>query len=253
MQNWSIDSQATFFTQLHQAISDALKIPYSSVNDYASFRDFIHHHANQGYRFVLIIDEFDKMTDNAYFDATFFSNMRFLGEQADYKFAYVLASYTPLYDICNQGGIKESKFWNIFGTCYTLGLLSRKEAEQLIQEPMQHSLERTFSNTDIEAILAYAGYHPAFIQIVTAEYWKASFFEFAPKPSTVQQTLQHYYLDLWRHRNEDERQLLRQIAQNETPKDSPTLENLRQRGLVDAENKLFSRYFRQVVISKDKP
>lgn len=245
MQNWSVDSQATFFTQLHQAICDALKIASGFVDNYAGFRDFIQHYAEQGYRFVLIIDEFDKMTDNTYFDATFFSNMRTLGECSEYQFAYILASYTPLFDICYQEGIKESKFWNIFGTCHTLGLLFRKEAEQLIQEPMQRSLKRTFADAEREAILAYAGYHPAFLQIVVAEYWKAYFLNCAPNQDAIQQTLHYYYQDLWQHRSKEERQLLLQIAQNEIPEDSSTLSNLRRRGLIDDDNKLFARFFAQ--------
>jgi len=119
MQGWSIDSQATFFTQLHQAICNALKIQLNAVDDFTGFRDFIRDYANKGFRFVLMIDEFDMMTDNPYFDATFFSNMRALGERHEYQFAYMLSSYAPLSDICHKGGIQESKFWNIFGRDYS--------------------------------------------------------------------------------------------------------------------------------------
>ncbi|RKZ79849.1 MAG: hypothetical protein DRR19_24440 [Candidatus Parabeggiatoa sp. nov. 1] len=78
MPNWSIDSQATFFTQLHQAICNALKIQPNAVDNYASFRA-------KGYRFVLMIDEFEKMTGNEYFDTQFFSNLRTLSNNGDYK------------------------------------------------------------------------------------------------------------------------------------------------------------------------
>jgi hypothetical protein len=244
MQNWSIDSQATFFNQLHQAISDALKIESDSIDNYAGFRDFLRDYAEKGYRFVLMIDEFDKMTNNAYFEAEFFSNMRALGERHEYQFAYVLSSYAPLSDICHQGGIQESKFWNIFGTCYILGLLAKKETAQLIQEPMRQALGHDFEDT--AAILTYAGYHPAFIQIVASEYWNANYFNFVPNRDAIQQTLLEYYQDLWEHRSKAERELLLKIAQHEIPKDNAILTNLRQRGLVDADNQLFARFFEQV-------
>jgi hypothetical protein len=244
MQNWSIDSQATFFSQLHQAISDALEIPFDSIDDYTGFRDFIRDYAKKGYRFVLIIDEFDLMTDNPYFDADFFSNMRVLGEKLEYQFGYVLSSYQPLFDICHQGGIKESKFWNIFGTCYVLGLLAKKEAEQLIQEPMQRNLDNDFDKT--QEIFTYSGYHPAFIQMVASEYWNAHHLDFAVNADAIQLLLYSFYQDLWEHRSQAERELLLKIAKHEIPKDNSILMNLRQRGLVDADNQLFARFFEQV-------
>jgi hypothetical protein len=247
MQNWtvdSVDSQATFFSQLHKAICDALKIESDSVDDFTSFRDFICDYAKKGYRFVLMIDEFDKMTKNRYFDAVFFSNMRALGERNEYRFAYVLSSYAPLQEICHQGGIQESKFWNIFGTRYVLGLLTKNEAEQLIQQPMRQTLKHRFEEMD--AILTYTGYHPAFIQIVASEYWNANDFNFAPNDDAIQQTLHDFYQDLWEHRSQAERELLRKIAKHEIPENNSMLMNLRQRGLVDADNQLFTHFFEQV-------
>jgi len=244
MQNWSIDSQATFFTQLHQAICEALEIAFDSIDDFAKFRDFIRDYAKKGYRFVLIIDEFDLMTDNTYFDAEFFSNMRALGEKHEYQFGYVLSSYQPLFDICHQGGIKESKFWNIFGTRHILGLLARREAEQLIQEPTQCSLDNDFNQT--QEILTYSGYHPAFIQMVASEYWNAHHLGFAVNADAIQLLLYSFYKDLWEHRSKAERELLLKIAKHEIPKDNATLMNLRQRGLVDANNQLFARFFEQI-------
>ncbi|HIE01026.1 MAG TPA: ATP-binding protein [Thiotrichaceae bacterium] len=248
MQNWRIDSQATFFTQLHQTISEALQIDSDSIDDYSGFREFICDFAKKGYRFVLMIDEFDKMTDNAYFNAEFFSNMRALGERHEYQFAYVLSSYAPLSDICHDGGIQESKFWNIFGTCHILGLLAKKEAEQLIQEPMRQTLERDFEQTT--EILRYTGYHPAFIQIVASEYWNAHYFDYAADRDAIQQTLYNYYQDLWQHRSQTERELLLKIAQHEIPQDNAILMTLRQRGLLTQENQLFAPFFQQWLIEQ---
>jgi len=244
MQNWSIDSQATFFTQLHQVICDALKIqPSSTVDDYARFRDFILDYAEKDYRFVLMIDEFEKMTGNEYFDAQFFSNMRTLSS-GNYKFGYVLASRQPLQDICELGKIEESGFYNIFGTSHLLGLLDQKEAAQLIQEPMQHSLGYHFEQS--QKIFNYAGYHPAFIQIVASEYWIARHHGFAVNKDAFERVLQGHYRHLWQHRTEAERELLLKMAKHEIPKNNATLMNLRQRGLVDANNQLFARFFDQV-------
>jgi hypothetical protein len=241
MQGWTIKSQATFFTQLHQAICKALKIQPNVVDNFDGFQNFVCEYAEEGYRFVLMIDEFEKMTNNKYFDVQFFSNMRALSNNGAHKFGYVLASRQPLEDICKQGKIEESSFCSIFGTSYLLGLLSKKEAEQLIQEPMQRSLGYHFEQT--QQIFNYAGYHPAFIQIVMAEYWIARHKGFAVNRAAFERVLQGHYQYLWDHRSQAERELLRKIAQHEIPKDNAILDNLRQRGLVDADNQLFAQKF----------
>jgi hypothetical protein len=245
MQNWSIDSQATFFTQLHQAICNALKIQPNAVDNYARFQKFICDYAEKGFRFVLMIDEFEKMTGNEYFDTQFFSNIRTLSNNGDYKLGYVLTSRQPLQDICEQGEIEESNFFNIFGTSPLLGLLDQKEAVQLIQEPMQRSLGYPFEQTP--EIFNYAGYHPAFIQIVASAYWIARHNGFAVDRADFERVLQGHYRYLWQHRSETERELLRKIAKHEIPKDNAILMNLRQRGLVDPDNQLFARFFKQVL------
>jgi len=248
MQDWSIESQASFFTQLHQAICNALKIHSNAVDNYADFRDFIRDYAEKGYRFVLMIDEFEKMTGNEYFDVQFFSNMRTLSNNGDYKLGYVLASRQPLKDICKQSKIEESSFYNIFGTSYLLGLLAQKEAVQLIQEPMQRSLGYHFEQT--QEIFLYAGYHPAFIQIVASEYWIARHHGFAVNRAAFERVLQGHYQYLWAHRTQTERQLLLKIAQHNIPQDNAILMTLRQRGLLTQENQLFAPFFEQYLIEQ---
>lgn len=191
-----------------------------------------------------MIDGFELMMDNKNFDAEFFKKMRVLGEQPEYQFGYVLASYKPLYDICNQQN-KETRFWNIFGTHRSLGLLTKREAEKLIQEPMQRSLGRSFKG--MKDIFYYSGYNPAFIQLVAAEYWSARYYGHKVNTDTIQQMLRDHYKDIWKQRDDAERELLLQIAKHETPSDNLTLGNLRQRGLIDGKNQLFARFFEQMI------
>ncbi|MDM8557841.1 ATP-binding protein [Candidatus Parabeggiatoa sp. HSG14] len=245
MKNWRIKSQADFFRQLRQSICKALKIEANFSNDYESFRDFIAYHDK--YRFILLIDEFDKMMDNTFFDAQFFSNIRALGEQP--QFGYVLASRAPLHNICHQDNTHESKFWNIFGTQYTLGLLTQKEAEQLIQEPMQHALGKTFQ--DMTKILDFTGYHPAFIQLVAADYYNALYRNREINHDAIKTILHNFYQELWQQRTEKERELLRQIANHKAPKENYLVNLLRLRGLLNNQNKLFAHFFEQMILDSE--
>ena len=110
---------------------------------------------------------------------------------------------------------------------------------------MRYYLGDTLDNT--EEILAYSGCHPAFIQMAASEYWNANNFGFAPNEDAIKQTLRGHYQYLWEHRSQAERELLRKIANQKIPKDNSILMTLRQRGLVDAENKLFARFFGEVI------
>jgi hypothetical protein len=249
-QNWNVDGQADFFTHLYQAIAEALTIPIGSpVMDYAHFQDFIRHYADT-YRFVLLIDEFDRMTRNDYFDAVFFRNLRALGERPEYNFAYVLASYAPLCDICHQGDVQESKFWNIFGTRYILGLLAEPEAKQLIVEPWQQSLAADLP--PLADLFYYSGHHPALIQLLASEYWKAVYYGWNIDTDSLQPMLREHYLDLWQNRSEAERQLLLKLAHHDNiPNNNITLIDLRQRGLVNSQNRLFAPFFKSILFDNE--
>ncbi|OQW91796.1 MAG: hypothetical protein BWK79_16125, partial [Beggiatoa sp. IS2] len=139
-QDWPVDyDKARFFMELQQAIAAVLQVNVTPVQDYQGFSGFIAQSAKT-YHFTLLIDEFDKMVANQHFDTEFFRNMRALGDGSDYQFGYVLASYSGLQEICHRGDIQESKFWNIFGTKYVLGLLSESEATDLICQPFQRTV-----------------------------------------------------------------------------------------------------------------
>jgi hypothetical protein len=249
MQEWDFSSQADFFASLHRAIGEKLSLPMDAnqlVESYGAFSNFIEQHA-ASYRFVFFIDEFDKMLKNEHFDVDFFSKMRNLGYHAKYNWSYVLASLKPLGEITYHS-IEESSFHNIF-TPYPLGLLAEAEAKQLIREPMQGCFTDRFDQVQAE-ILDYAGYHPAFIQIVAGKYWTACHHGSSVNPDQIRANLQTHFQDLWRHRNEIEQACLLQIAKGEMPNSEAILQKLRVRGLLNSKNQLFSPYFAKKIIDE---
>lgn len=248
-QDWKLGdkSQSQFFGSLHQAIVEALRATSPPVHNYEGVRDFIRQYADKRYRFVLLIDEFDKMTGNSQFDTAFFSQLRVLGYQPEYQFGYVLASHSSVSDICQQGKIDESKFHNIFGHCPTLGLLSKTDAKLLIQEPMQRSLGHSFKG--MEEIFNYAGYHPAFIQIVAAAYWEARYSKSELNYYDIEQALRGQYRDLWEHQSANAQHLLAQVAQGHAlTEDSWQISELQHRGLLDEQRQLFSKHFAKLIL-----
>jgi hypothetical protein len=109
------------------------------------------------------MDEFEAITRNPNFDASFFSFLRALANS--YRVAYVTSSCDELQLMCHNKDISDSPFFNIFSNL-PLRPFAPKEALLLISKPsaaegvplQQHSAK----------ILELAGYFPLFVQIVCA-------------------------------------------------------------------------------------
>ncbi|MCP4695760.1 MAG: hypothetical protein GY862_02760, partial [Gammaproteobacteria bacterium] len=50
--------------------------PVDPVSDFAGLRDFIEVQAGKNYRFVVILDEFERLAGNSHFNSDFFANLR---------------------------------------------------------------------------------------------------------------------------------------------------------------------------------
>ena len=115
---------------------------------------------------------------------------------------------------------------------------------------MQGCFANHFDQVQAE-IFYYTGSHPAFIQKVAAEYWAACHYGSSVNYDRIQQELCHYFQDLWQHRSKIEQACLLQIANHEMPNNQSILRKLRITGLLDSENKLFSRFFAQKIIDDE--
>jgi hypothetical protein len=112
---------------------------------------------------VLLIDEFEYITQNPNFGVDFFSGLRALAIHC--PLALITASREGLYDLCHSEEVKSSPFFNIFANV-VLKPFSADEAESLIQG----SLESTgvgFTDSDIRHVMEIAGGHPIFLQMAS--------------------------------------------------------------------------------------
>ena len=209
-QNWNQESQQSFFARLQQVITQAVELKVQDqIHDYPGFRDFIASLVqDQGYRFVLILDEFDAMAGNPNFNADFFVNLRALGDRPEYRFGYLVSSHHPLKDLCREHKIDSSSFWNIFGLMRVLGLLSAKEARDLVVIPFNCSLPPE-NRSDPEQlwrddIMPLTGHHPALVQMVAAAYWNAKEGGYDPDPLAIVMNIREYLEDFWYQRSKEE-------------------------------------------------
>jgi hypothetical protein len=115
-------------------------------------------------RVIMLLDEFERLSTNPNLDVNFFNALR--SAAGRYQLAYITASARPLIHLTYSGKSQEilsSPFFNIFAHLY-LGLFSKEEALQLIQQPSQ-AAGMTFSPELGEFLYSLAGGHPLALQV----------------------------------------------------------------------------------------
>lgn len=129
---------------------------------FREFSDFVQDIARQGVRLILILDEFDLLSQNPYLDFTFFSALRGLASRDAITFLTI--SLKPLLALTFvDASTLTSPFFNIFANL-PLGLLAPEEAQQLLVEIAQ-SGSLAFALPLLAFLLDLAGCHPLFLQI----------------------------------------------------------------------------------------
>lgn len=115
---------------------------------------------DQGMHLVLLLDEFENVTENENFGPDFFYGLRSLA--IHHNLALVTSSRRELIELCHSEAIRSSPFFNIFANI-NVRLWSDQEARMLLTK----SLEGTnvaFTPAEAEALMRLAGPHPYFLQ-----------------------------------------------------------------------------------------
>jgi hypothetical protein len=208
-QNFSELTEQTFFKSLKQSISQVVHpdLIENEAVSYDNLRDYIHSLAKQGYRFVIMIDEFEKLSANPNFNTSFFSHLGALGERPEFRLGYVIASRHALKELCRSHKIEESSFWNIFGTQKILGLLNEKEASDIWTKSMLFTLSNKITEqyliNNLHNVTDLSGYHPLFIQIIASESWNAWLGGFNISKIELKVNLRQFMEDLFYQRSQE--------------------------------------------------
>jgi len=113
-----------------------------------------------GKRMIIMMDEFECITGNDNFSASFFSFLRSLAN--NFRVAYVTSSLEELQLMCHNADISDSPFFNIFSNL-PLRPFAEPEARELITAPSEACGAPLADYAD--RILDLAGRFPFFLQI----------------------------------------------------------------------------------------
>jgi len=221
-------------------------------------RDVVRELNEEGKRIVVLMDEFETITRDEHFDASFFSFLRSLANS--FSVAYVTSSYDDLQNMCHNQDISDSPFFNIFSNL-PLRPFIREEALELITVLSEREgvpLER-----HAEKILDMAGCFPLFLQIACSNVFEYLTDNPEADPdwpeiaaSFMEEVHQHYRF-VWERFKEPSRDNIARIAMGKpiSKKYGFVNEELERRGYLVPSGegfKLFSSSFEEFVVEQQK-
>ena len=132
----------------------------SEGGDYDAMLRVVQEIDGRGMKLILLLDEFEVVTQNENCDAKFYAFLRALANR--YNVAYITTSRRQLQELCHAKQISDSPFFNIFTTLY-LRPFTDEEAMELITVPSEREgiPLQPYSNF----LLDMAGTFPFFLQI----------------------------------------------------------------------------------------
>jgi len=114
----------------------------------------------KGQHIVLLLDEFENVTENQNFGADFFYGMRSLA--IHHNLSLITSSRSELIELCHSDAIRSSPFFNIFANI-NVRLFSEAEVRNLISQSLTGT-SISFNDSEIDTIFNIAGHHPYFLQ-----------------------------------------------------------------------------------------
>lgn len=184
---------------------------------------------DRGLRLVLLLDEFEYVTQNPNFGLDFFSGLRALAIHC--PLALITATRDELVDLCHSDAIKGSPFFNIFASVF-LRPLSPQDTAALIEGELQDT-PVSFSEAERAYVSEIAGGHPIFIKIACHYCFEAHQMGLEGDvlrqhvAKNFRQQAEPHFTYLWNHSSEGERiTLLTLLALEREGKQLPSQEKL---------------------------
>ena len=164
--------------------------------------------------FVLLLDEFENVTENANFGTDFFYGLRALA--IHHNLALITGSRQELITLCHSDAVRASPFFNIFANI-NLPAFEEDEARALLTQSLDMSDVR-FTPAEMALLFDIAGTHPYFLQA-------AAHFLFAAHAKGMDEQRRKQYLlreyedeatpnlaDYWHHSDDGEKIALTALA-----------------------------------------
>lgn len=186
----------------------------------------------RGLNIVLLMDEFEYVTQNPNFGPDFFGGLRALA--IHHGLALISATRRELVDLCHSDEIKGSPFFNIFANVVLRPFL-HKDVVEFIGGYLGNT-EQDFASEEKETLIELGGNHPFFLQIA-GYYFVEGKFQGHPHEELTKfvkncfdEQADPHYQYMWSHSSESEKITLLVLMglsrQKPSKKTAPNMENI---------------------------
>lgn len=200
--------------------------------DLFDLEDLFQASQDKGLTVVLMMDEFEYVTQNPNFKGDFFGGLRALA--IHHGVALLPSTRRELVDLCHSDKIKGSPFFNIFANV-VLRPFSRAEVDELL-DSYTHDGELAFAPKEKDFIWELDGGYPMFVQMAGHYHMEGRLQGLTSEAltnftvSNFEQQVEAHYSYLWSHCSESEKIsliiLLTLAVQKPSKKTIANLENL---------------------------
>ena len=227
-----------FFTTVERfAMADpSLDVDMEKDTTASGFRRFLSRTTQEGKRLVLCCDAFEMLSQNPRFEVDFFTYLR--GLCSNYNLALVTSSRDSLYELCHQGNLQTSQFWNIFVE-RSLSLLTEKEAWGLVEQGFALS-DISVTEEAIAFAIRLAGPHPFFLQVACYHLYEDliaynDFDEERIQTAFIDEVFPHFK-HIWTQLTDEEQSALIALSHDHPlSADSSRIQGPRQQAIITAE------------------
>jgi serine/threonine-protein kinase len=190
-----------FFAALIEELSLSLHDTqlYSTAPTYENIRTAVARLDRSRLKLVLLLDEFESVTQNETFTLEFFSFLRSLPN--NYAVSFIVSSAREIQELCHSKELAGSPFFNIFHKL-NLGSFAPEEATELIVQPSVaagYPLEPYASE-----IIQMGGYFPFFLQMACCAFFEDRRHLEHVRAKFREQAVGHFDY-VWNHLSERER------------------------------------------------
>jgi len=200
--------------------------------DLFDLEDLFSQIADLGLTIVLLLDEFEYVTQNTYFGSDFFGGLRTLA--IHHNLPLITSTRRDLVDLCHSEELKGSPFFNIFANI-VLRPFSQSEVKELLIGYLEGT-DITFNPQETELVLNLGGGYPFFTQMAAYYLFEAKLNGLFESDLIKEVSLQFdaqsaaHYEYMWNRSNESEQIILLSVIslqRQTTPDNKPSnMENL---------------------------
>ena len=221
-----VASPTDFYTAVLDAIDQAVQtmgrqVPLLTLSgDFGNIKRLFETASAQGWRFLILLDEFEQISETERFDQTFFDRLHALGSLPNV--GLVVSAYRDPFSVGIDPSQNTSPLFNIFHGGFYVDAFSLEEARELVRKPAANA-GKAFTADDVDYVVGITGRLPFALQAGGWALYQAHHESITGNEAHTfarrifVDFMANHFLHQWNHFTEEERLALSILARGHQP------------------------------------